>query len=261
MKGETPQKRTVVKSAARALDILEFLTSFSRGMSLSEIGRELGIPLSSLHGLMETLLVKGYLVRDDTTSVYRISSKLIQLASLYHSQNDLISIADPIMESLSRKTGETTSLAILQQDVIVFMHKRTSPNVLQVVNAVGTRLPAHATGLGKVMLACLDNEQIDRLYPDEELVKLTATTISTKTELKKVLEQTRQLGYAFDNGESTPNVWAVASAICNRYSYPVAALSIAAPISRVEDADVPGWCEAITESAREVSQILGFVNE
>lgn len=249
----------VVKSAARALDILELLIKLPKGLSLTEVGRDLDIPLSSLHHLMNTLVVKGYIVRDGSSSVYRVSSKLIQLAASYHAQHDLVGIADSVMQELTELTGETTSLAILQENVIVFIHKRSSQDLLQVVNPVGTRLPAHATGLGKAMLACLPDEEIDRLYPQEQLDKLTSKTISTVTELKNALKEARELEYAFDDRESNKGVWAVASAIRNRAGYPVAGLSIAAPRSRVEDKDISNWCEATANAALKISQILGFV--
>ena len=255
----TPEKIGVVKSAARALDILELLIKLPRGLSLTEIGRDLDIPLSSLHNLMNTLILKGYINRDDATSVYQASSKLIQLAASYHAQHDLVGIADPVMKELGDLTGETTSLAILQDNVIVFIHKRSSQDLLQVVNPVGTRLPAHTTGLGKAMLACLPEEEVDRLYPHEQLEKLTPVTISGRAALKRALQEARQRGYAVDDRESHNGVWAVASAIRNRAGYPVAALSIAAPRSRVQGKDVSHWCEATASGAQKISQILGYV--
>ena len=255
---EAAEKIDVVKSAARVLDILELLTKLRRGLSLTEIGRDLAIPLSSLHSLMNTLMVKGYIVRDDASSVYQVSSKLTQLATS-HAQRDLVDIADPVMIELGHLTGETTSLAILQDNVIVFIHKRSSRDLLQFVNPVGTRLPAHATGLGKAMLAYLPDEDIDRLYPYEQLEKLTPATISSRTELKRTLQKARLHEYAFDDRESHEGVWAVASAIRNRAGYPVAAISVVAPCSRVEGKDVADWCEATASGAQKVSQILGFV--
>lgn len=250
----------LVKSAARALDIIELMVKFPNGLSLTHVGQDLGIPLSSLHFLMATLVEKGYLVRDSASSMYRMSPKLFQLAAAYHSQHDLISLADPIMEQLVQLSSEMASLAVLHNNVVVIIHKRASQDVIQVVSPVGTQLPAHSASLGKAMLACLEDEEIDRLYPGDDLPTYTPATISTKTDLKKALSQVRARGFAFDNAETRDGVWAVSSAVRDRNGRPVAALSIAAPMFRVESRDVSDWCEAVVEAASEASVALGFVS-
>lgn len=252
MKGE-------VKSAGRALDILELLVQFPAGLNLTDVGEHLSIPLSSLHNLINTLVARGYLWRDEQSSVYRLSSKLIQLAAVYHSQNDLVSVADPVMESVSRATAETTSLAVLQDSAVVFIHKRAAQNVLQVVNPAGTRVAAHATGLGKVMLAYLDRDEVESIYPDEELPKLTAKTIDSKHRLLEVLDKVRAQGFAIDDGESHEGVWAVAAAIRSRDGRPAAALSVAAPLSRVRREDKERWRHVVQNGAREISQTLNLL--
>ena len=250
----------VVKSAARTLDIIDLLVKFPNGLSLTVIGQKLDIPLSSLHFLMATLVERDYLIRVDGSSMYRMSPKLIQLAAEFHSQYGLISVADSVMERLVRLSSEMTSLAVLHGNSIVIIHKRASQDVIQVVNPVGSQLPAHSSSLGKVMLAYLEDSDIDRLYPDEELPKLTSATIRTRTELKNELEQVQSRGYAFDNEETTSGVWAVASAVRDRNGRPVAALSIAAPKFRVKERDVADWNEAVVKGAEEVGATLGLVS-
>ena len=253
---KTKTVKSEVKSAGRALDILELLVQCPAGLNLTDVGEHLSIPLSSLHNLMNTLLVRGYLKRDEQASVYKLSSKLIQLAAVYHSQHDLVSIADPIMDGVSRATMEATSLAILQDNAVVFVHKRAAQSFLQVVNPVGTRVMAHATGLGKVMLAYLDDDELERLYPHEELVTRTAKTISGRSELKKVLEQVRNAGFAVDNEESSEGVWAIAAPIRDRNGRALAALSVAAPLSRVREEHKSKWRQVVQEAAEEISQAL-----
>lgn len=251
-------KRTIVKSAARALDILELLVQFPGGLTLTGVGEHLDIPLSSLHNLMNTLLSRGYLTRDERASVYRLSSKLVQLAAAHHSQHDLVSVAEPVMDTVSKASEESTSLAVLQDNAVVFIHKRAANNFVQVVNPVGTRILAHATGLGKVLLANFDDGELDQLYPDEELPALTPATISRRSKLKEVLKRVREQGYAIDNAESSEGVWAVAAAIHSRSRTPIAALSVAAPLYRVTDEKRKEWCRLVREGADEISRMMGF---
>lgn len=255
---KTKTERGEVKSAARALDILELLVQFPAGLNLTDIGEHLEIPLSSLHNLMNTLLDRDYLTRDEQASVYKLSSKLIQLAALYHSQLDLVSIADPVMERVSQATKESTSLAILQDNAVVFIHKRAALRFLQVVNPVGTRVPAHATGLGKVMLAHLDEDELEQIYPQESLPLMTANTIRSRSELKRALQMVYDAGYAVDNEESSDGVWAIAAPICSQTGRPLAAISLAAPLSRVEEINKDRWRRLVQEAALEISQAINF---
>lgn len=248
----------LVKSAARALDIVELLAAHSRGLTLSQIAEHLDIPLSSLHGLATTLVQKDYVVRDEPSLTYRLGPKISQLAASYRADNDIISLADPIMVSIRDRVGETTSLAILQDDVIVFTHKQPASGAVQVVNPVGTRLPAHATGSGKVLLAYLPEEEIEQLYPGEELDQLTPSTIDSKTELKEALAEIRRTGYAYDEEESQVGVWAVAAGVRDEQGAPVAALSIVGPSFRIMTKNFEEWSELIVDGAKRISSQLGF---
>lgn len=247
-----------IKSAARALDILELVAEFPDGLTLTDIGKNLNIPLSSLHGLIMTMVNKSYLTRSESTMLYYLGPRLSQIASNYRAHTDLVSLADPIMDRIRRATGEATSLTLLQRDGILFIHKRITEAIIQIVNPIGTRLPAHATGSGKAMLAYLTDEEIDQLYPQEELPALTPFTITTKKMLKAALVDIREKGYAYDNQESELGVWAVSSCICGEDGRPVAALSVGAPLFRIQMKDYTEWHNLIKQGAQEISSLLGF---
>ena len=155
-----PEDR-LVKSSARTLDVLELLARFPDGLTLTCISHHLRIPVSSLHNIMGTMTRRGYLLRDQTARSYRVGPKLGQLSAMARGQPDLISVADPFLHTLTHLTGESTSLSILEGDTIVFIHRHLSKELVQVgVNSIGTRVPAHATASGKVMLAHLPEEDI-----------------------------------------------------------------------------------------------------
>lgn len=248
----------IVKSSARTLDILTVLAEQSEGMTLTEISQRLDIPVSSLHALVGTLVQKDFVLRDPGSYHYRLGSRLLQLASTYRSQVDLITLAEPVMDRIRQLVSETTSLSVLQGQSILFIHKRTAEGAVQVVNPVGTRLHAHATGSGKVMLAFLDQEEIGQIYPDESLPSVTPATLRSKSELMARLSEIRTLNYAYDEEESAIGVWAVASCIRDEDGRPIAALSIVAPISRLRSKDESDWHRLVRDGANEVSAALGF---
>jgi IclR family transcriptional regulator, KDG regulon repressor len=250
--------RGAVKSASRTLDILELLAGFPNGLSLTDIGHSLKIPLSSQHVLIKSLLSRGYLIRTEGTLLYRLGPRVVKIAAAYKEHSSLISIVDPVISRIRDITTETTSLSLLQGNMIIFVHKRIASGVVQVVNPVGTQRHAHATGSGKVMLSRLAREEIDRIYPVEALPALTPHTISSKTALLAALEEIRRNQYAFDLEESDIGLWAVAGCIMNSAGQPIAAISIAAPYVRIQSKDYKTWHRLVREGAAEVSSLLSY---
>ncbi len=248
----------LVKSSARTLDILELVAEHGDGLLLTDFRQRLGIPVSSLHGLLSTMVQRGYLTREDASGLYRLGPMTLRLVAAYESHIDLVAMADPIMDEIRGLTQETTSLTVLHRDFIVFIHKRAVDGAVQVVNPIGTVLPAHATGSGKVMLALLSEHELDQLYPREELQRLTPNTILTRADLNRELARVRRQGYAFDDEESAVGVWAVAACIRNAQGHPVAALSIVAPVFHVQNQDTRAWPSYVIESAAKISASLGF---
>ncbi len=247
-----------VKSAARTVRVLELLAAYPDGLTLSQLCEELRIPFSSMYDLAGTLTHLGFLLRDETTLLYRLGPKMLQLAGKFWASQDLVNTAAPIMAEIREQTGETTSLSVLQDQLIVFIHKAPARGVVQVVNPVGTRLPAHSTGSGKAMLAHLPEADLLRLYPDEALEKATPATIATRRELFAALKKARSDGYAEDQEESQIGVWAVASCIRNALGEPLAAISIAAPAFRVQARDPGHWAELLVDGAARISSLFGF---
>jgi IclR family acetate operon transcriptional repressor len=247
-----------VRSAWRALALLEAVADTPLGQTLSEIAGKLDLPPSSAHGLLGTLTEAGYLVREPDTLRYRLGPRLGKLVAAFHAQVDLVTVARSAMDRLRQLSGETVSLTILQGDQILFIDKRTAEGQLQIVNPVGTWLPAHATGSGKAMLACLPETERERLYPREPLPQQTPHTLATREALWVALAAARRRGYALDEQESELGVWAAASAIRDAHGLPVGALSVFVPIFRVQREERSALSARVREAAEEVSAALGF---
>ena len=248
----------LVPSVQRALAVLELLGRSRELMTLSVLGKQLGIPSSTLHGLTSTLVHAGYLDREEPSKVYRLGRKVSELITAYPATVDLVAAAKAAMDRLRDAAGETVSLTVLEGNQIVFIDKRPGQGRVQVVNPVGTRLPAHATAAGKVMLAHLPEDEADRLYPNEALPSLTPYTVTSRRKLRRALARIRERGYAFDDQESELGLWAVAACIRDARGAPAAAINIVAPFFRVRNRDCTDWRELVVEEAVEVSEVLGF---
>lgn len=251
-------KVDLVKSTARSLDILEHLAIHPGGATLTDLHVHLNIPVSSLHNILRTMVQKGYLTRNEVTLLYHLGPKIGQLASSYYDQVDLIQLADPYMKRLARLTGLTSSLTVLRQNLIVFIHKVVGENVRQIVNPVGTSLQAHATGSGKVMLAYLPEDELDSIYPNENLQQFTPKTIASKAILKIQLKQIAVDGFAFDDEESNTGIWAVAGCIRDRHGLPVASMSVVGLVEGIIEENHNKWPIYVRDMAAEISDAMGF---
>ena len=249
----------LVKSSARTLDILKLISEYPDDLTLSDISHTTNIPLSSLHALVHTMVEKEYLVRDEHSLRYAFGPGFARLVTSFASNIDLVSLADPVIDKMRCGCEEGISMSILDGDMIRFIHFRHATSMVQVVNTIGSHLPAHATGSGQVMLAYLPDEEVDRLYPDEQLPRTTQNTITSRSELKRTLKAVRLQGYAIDNEESESGIWAIAGCIRNPDGKPMAAISIVAPTTRVHEELIPIWTKLITESATELSAKIRLV--
>jgi len=170
-----------VKSADRALDVLEALAE-SGHLGRTELGLRLGIPKSSLHGILRTLELRSWVELDPSRSRYHLGVRSLIVGASFVDEDLVVARTAPVLDSLAAATGETVHLGRLQSAEIVYMAKRESVHPLRMFSAVGRRLPAHATALGKALLALRSNDEVCDLLPDE-LAPLTPKTICALDEL------------------------------------------------------------------------------
>lgn len=229
--------QNVVKSADRALVILELL---SRGRHrLSDIAETLRLPLSSVHGLLGTLVHRGFAEFDQTTRTYGLGLKAWTVGQGYTGHRDIVGLALPLMERLAQETGETVQLSRLDGTENVYIAIAESPQPMKLVSAVGMRLPAHAVGLGKALLAGLSDDELARRYRDVELARFTENTVTDPTELLAEIEQARVRGFAVDDEEYIIGCRCVAMPIRDHSGEVVAAMSVSAPTPRCG----PNWTD------------------
>ncbi len=222
-------ERTAVKSADRVFDVLEHLSRSGRRFSVSELSRDLGIPKSSLHGLLRTMSARGWLSVDGSGTRYGIGMRAVIASSAFIGGDDAVAATSEALDEIAAETGETVHLGRLDGTDIVYLAKRDSIHPLRLFSAVGRRLPAHATALGKVLLADLAPEEVDtRLgWP---LERLTQRTIVDRAVLHRELAAIRAAGYAVDRGENAVGISCVAISVPGR---PGNAISCSVPDSRM----------------------------
>ncbi|GAA3266213.1 IclR family transcriptional regulator [Dactylosporangium vinaceum] len=245
---------TPVKSADRTLDILEALATAGPS-TLSELTRLLDIPKSSLHGILRTMTARGWIEATDTR--FRLGLKALQVGAAYLDADDTVGLLAGILDDLAARFGETTHLGRLDGPDIIYVAKRESIHPLRLYSAIGRRLPAHATALGKALLATRPPAEVDALLPDP-LPALTPHTITDRGALHAELTAIRRSGYAVDREENTEGIVCVARTVPMRD--PITdAISLSIPKSRVGESTVDEVATALEAAVHKAASAKRFL--
>lgn len=239
-----------VKSADRTIRVLEALASSSRRRSLGELAQVLGIPKSSLHGILRTLHRRGWIEADETGTRFQLGIRALLVGATYVDADPGVAGLQPILDWLAERTGETCHLGRLDGADIVYLAKRESRHPIRLYSAVGRRLPAHATALGKAVLARRAPEEVDRLLPSP-LPSMTARTITDRAVLHAELALVRRRGWAEDHEETMDGIrcWAVTVPTATP---PQDALSVSVPTFRIGPDGGQSVLEALQAAARRI---------
>lgn len=234
MSSSEARRNRPVKSAQRTLEILEHLAGAQEPCALGEIARDLEIPKSSLHVILRTMQDKGWVETDGTGHRFRLGVRALQPGVTYVETDDVATLAGDTLDWLVDSLDETVHLGRLDGSDIVYLAKRESSQALRMFSAVGRRLPAYATALGKAILAGLPEEELSEHLPPT-LEALTRNTITERRELDLELASIRARGYALDNQENSDGICCVGVAL------PIAdppqdAISCSIPIVRFDTA-------------------------
>jgi DNA-binding IclR family transcriptional regulator len=208
----------------RGLQVLEAVARAGDPLTVAEAAASVGLDRTVAHRLVATLAARGYLQRD-AGGGYRLGPTCLALAPAI---TDLRTTARPFLEELGSATGETVHVVVLSGREVVFLDGIESVHALRVGSRTGRVLPAHATSVGKALLAALPPEQFRALYERADA-------------LERQLAAVRECGYATNRGESENGVGSIGVAVRNPAGEPRAALSVAMPLER--------WSEAGQEQA------------
>jgi IclR family transcriptional regulator, acetate operon repressor len=220
-----------VKSASRTVELLEYFAGNQGPHSLADLHARLGYPKSSLYMLLRTLTGCGWVETDGTGTLYRIGVRALLVGTSYIDGDRTVTAARDTLDRLGEETTETVHLARLDGCDIVYLATRESQHYLRPISRVGRRLPAHATSLGKALLAERSPADARALLP-AELAALTPNTLVSHDALAADLAATRRRGYAVDREENTLGLRCFGAAL--RYRGPARdAISCSVPIARL----------------------------
>ncbi|MDT0266817.1 IclR family transcriptional regulator [Streptomyces sp. DSM 44915] len=247
-----------VPAVSRALDILELFLEGDGTLSAPEITRRLQLPRTTVHELVTTLAARSYLVPvAEQPGRYRLGVRTYQLGSRYAEQLDLAAEGQQVARLVAESCGETVHVAVLEGTDVIYIAKVDSTHAVRMVSAAGRRLPAHCTAVGKMLLASLTAEELDARLPAGELPAMTANSLTDVVELRRVLAETAERGFAVERQESNADVSCVAAPVRDRAGRVVAALSVSVPMIRWSERRQGELAELARHGARQLSERLG----
>lgn len=220
---------TMVKSADRALQLLEVFSSDPRPRTFAQLVEETGIPKSSLHALLGTLVHREWLLASSSGSEYSLGSRAVEIGAAFLRTPGRDSY-DYVLSGLCARLGETANLGRLAGGSVLYLAVRRPPHAFQFLSSPGMRLPAHATALGKVLLAELEPTQV-REHLSFPLPGLTASTITSEVSLMEQLREIRAQGFAREWEETS--MGASCTAVSAEVAGETIAIGIAVPTERM----------------------------
>lgn len=255
------KERGGVQSIARAFAIVEEVARNREGIGLAELSKRVGLHNSTTFHLVKTMVQLGYVTQLADSRKYRIGRRMFTLAAGALDEIELVSVATPILEKLTAATGEYSHFAIRSGEQIVVVAKTAGTGIFQMVDRTGAVRPAHATALGKVLLAALSPSQLERYLASCELHKFTAKTISEKDALLREIEEVRRKGLAFDDGEFDPEARCVAVPVRDFTGRVAGAIGMSGPMWRLSLQALQEKSKYVREAAVELSAELGYQAE
>ncbi|MEH7127871.1 IclR family transcriptional regulator [Neobacillus drentensis] len=248
----------LIQSVERAADILELFLVTKPELSIKEISENLNLSKSTVHGIIKTLEHRGYLQQNPEDLKYKPGIKLFELGNFVGKHLDIGQAARPIIRDLVDELNETVHLVTLQRDEIFYIEKVEGHSTLTIYSHIGKRAPFHSTGVGKAILAHLNESDANRILSSIKLESFTEHTITNIEKIKELFHSIREQGYAVDDEEIELGLKCVAAPIFNHQGNVVASISCAAPKMRLDEIKLPKVIAGIKKAAADISRSLGY---
>lgn len=251
------RQRVGIQSLGRAFAILEEVARHREGISLADLSKRVGLHNSTAFHLAKTLVSLGYVRQEKETKRYRIGRPLFALAASCLDEIEMVNVARPILEDLSRETGESAHFAVRMGDAVVVIARTSGPGAFQLTDRVGVVRPAHCTALGKIILASLRPDQLDRFLKRVKLKPSTEKSITEVRVLLREIENVRRSGIAFDDGEFNLEVRCVAVAVKDFTGQTIGTLGISGPVWRLSIEALQSRARILQAAADRLSDEFG----
>lgn len=222
--------RDTVQSFVRGLAVIRAFDADHSELTLSDVARRAGITRAAAGRFLHTLEQLGYVRADERH--FALTPRVLELGFSYLSSLSLPEIVQPHLERLSHEVDESVSAAVLDGDDIVYVARVPTRRIMSVRIVIGTRFPAYATSMGRVLLAGMPDAVLDARFGASALPALTERTVTDPGALRHELERVRAQGYAIVDGELEPGLRSAAAPLHDRRGRVVAAVNVSTSATR-----------------------------
>jgi IclR family transcriptional regulator, KDG regulon repressor len=251
------KEKRLIQSIQRASDVLSLFIDEKKPIGITEFSKKLGLPKTTIAGIVSTLEAIGYLEKDPITGKYRLGPQLFQLGMKYATNMDLVTIARAWMERLCFQFMEPVNVGMLVGDKVTIVIRIEPENRYMVFPQAGSIIPTHSTCIGKAILAYMDPVKRDLLLKYYGFERLTSNTITSRDRFLDEIELVRSSGVSFDNQESINGLAGIGGPIFNHTGLVVAAFAITGNPENIAKRR-ENIIEAVKFTSQQVSSQLGF---
>jgi IclR family transcriptional regulator, pca regulon regulatory protein len=230
------QSRDFVQSLSRGLEVITVFGPDRQNMTLSDVARLTGLTRATARRFLLTLVELGYMRTDG--KLFSLTPHVLNLGFSYLSGLSITEVAQPHVQDLASIVHESSSVAVLDGDDIVYVVRVPTKRIMAVAISVGTRFPAYATSMGRVLLASLSPDQLDAYLDRVELLPLTKFTVTDTARLRQLLDQVRTDGFVITDQELEEGLRSTAAPIRDAHGYVIAAINLSAQATRVSSAQM-----------------------
>jgi DNA-binding IclR family transcriptional regulator len=258
---ETDSDRYTVPGLERGLRILCEFSRREPSLTAPELARRLGVPRSTVFRLLVTLEQMGFVERTPDGRAYRLGLAVLRLGFEYLGSLDIVELGRPLLERLRDETEYAASLVVRDGRDIVYLQRAAPHSPFATTVTIGTRLPAHATVLGHVLLGDLSLSALRALYPEARLEGTGANTPDNTDALFELVQQTRQRGYVLAEGFFEAQISTVAAPVLDDNGHVVAAIGLTVPGGRIPDERQAALVAHVCGAATQLSTLLNYQPE
>lgn len=244
------------QSILKALDLIDALVNASAPLSLNELSTLVGRPVPTVHRLLRTLALRGWV--EGVGGRYRLTLRLFEIGMAVVERIDIVAEARPECEALSRELEETVHMGVRSGTSVVYVLKIDTPRSMRLISQLGLHLPLYCTALGKAMLAAMDPAGRAVLIEQMALEPRAKNTITDREALLKALVGTERRGWSVDNEELEMGLVCVGAPVFDRNGGLAGAISVSGPKSRLPEARWEEVGSRVRATADKVSRRLGY---
>lgn len=244
-------------TVGKALDVLDQVAAFGRPARFSELQEGSPYPKATLYRFVQTLTKQGMLSFDPDRGTYSLGIRLVRLAHTAWQQSSLAPVASRHLGALARATGETVHLAQLDHAQVLYVDKRDPERAVEMFSQAGKVGPAYCTGVGKAMMAWLDEATLAQILPQQSFHRFTDTTLTSEAELRAELDAIRARGFAYDRQEHEPGIICVAVPILTGSGRVLGGMSVTTSTTRKSLSDLEALVPQLRDTAAAIAADAG----